>query len=364
MRIALFDYIKVLMKTFIIVTHVPLITGAMRADLQFAFWIDQAVPFFWLISAFLFNLAFYRHGSERSCDELGGRLVPRLKRVAAPYTIVFALLLFLVFVQSDIYSSASQLIGVGIPHSRLMLVPAIVVDYLCGGNGPGGYYIPMLFQMYLVLPFLCAWRRRWPKATLAVGALAIIAWEFAASMGLVSAQAYRVVLIRYGFYLLAGIVICDWYREGRVGDRKFLLAGASLVVVGALYLASVNIWGVHLPCGEGWRNSSMLSFAYAAGAMMIAMSSCHRAGRLDLLGLGGRRPPSRVTLFFESVSKAALHVYIFQMLFFYFMNAHMGWFDAMGLVGSIVFSVVACTVIGYAHYAIGAHLKARMRGSS
>ncbi len=99
------------MKTFIIVTHVPLITGAMRADLQFAFWIDQAVPFFWLISAFLFNLAFYRHGSERSCDELGGRLVPRLKRVAVPYTIVFALLLFLVFAQSDIYSSASQLIG-------------------------------------------------------------------------------------------------------------------------------------------------------------------------------------------------------------------------------------------------------------
>lgn len=362
MRIALFDYVKVLMKTFIIVAHVPLITGAMRADLQFAFWIDQAVPFFWLISAFLFNLAFYRHGSERPRDELRrDRLAPRLKRVVVPYTIVFSVLLLLVFRQSDIYASASQLVGIDIPHSRSMLLPATLVDYLCGGNGPGGYYIPMLFQMYLVLPFLCTWRRRWPKATLAAGTLVVVAWEAAASLELVSAQAYRLILIRYGLYLLAGIVISDWYREGRVGAREFPLAGAALLVIGACYLISGNIWGAWLPSGEGWRNSSMLSFAYATGIMILVMFMCHRWGSPGLLGLGEHRPPSRVALFFESISKAALHIYIFQMLFFYFMNAHVGWLGAMGLGGSIVFSVVTCTAVGYAHYAIGSYFKARAK---
>ena len=361
MRIVLFDYVKVLMKTFIIVTHVPLITGGMRADLQFAFWIDQAVPFFWLISAFLFNLAFYRHGSERPRDELRkDRLVPRIKRVIVPYSIVFAALLFLVFAQSNIYASASQLIGIDIPCSRLMLLPAILVDYLCGGNGPGGYYVPMLFQMYLALPFLCAWRKRWPRATLVAGALAVVAWEIAAFLELISPQVYRLVLIRYGFYLLAGIVISDWYRKGRMGTLGFSLVGLVLFVIGACYLTSGNIWGVWLPSGEGWRNSSMLSFVYATGIMMLVMSMCYRWGPPSLLGFGGNRLPSRVSLFFESISKAALHIYIFQMLFFYFMNAHVGWFDAMGLGGSIVFSVATCTAVGYAHYAIGAYLKTKV----
>lgn len=43
-RIAVFDWIKVTLKVFIIVTHVGLITASMRQDLLFPFWIDQAVP--------------------------------------------------------------------------------------------------------------------------------------------------------------------------------------------------------------------------------------------------------------------------------------------------------------------------------
>lgn len=352
MRIRLFDYIKVIMKTLIIVTHVPLITIAMRQEFQFPLWIDQAVPFFWIISAFLFNLAFHRHKSQSPIDELRKqRLFPRLDRILFPYCVIFILMLFFTLWKSDIYTAASILIGLEIPASAIMFVPALLIDFICGGNGPGGYYIPMLFQMYLLLPFLCYWYKKKPAMTILLFSLAIAIWELAAAANIVSSEVYRLILLREGFYLLSGIAISEWYIRKTLATQKHLMMAIAMTLVGALYLLAISNWGLPPLSGTAWESTSTLSFAYVAGVMVLLLALSYKAGKLDLIGLGDTSTPNtKIQGFFETVSKAALHIYIFQMFYYYVMPLEL--FSMIGLKASIVASILICSSCGFIHYKV------------
>lgn len=349
------------MKTFIIVTHVPLITAVMRQEAQFPLWIEQAVPFFWIISAFLFNLAFYRHGSTSPQNELcKKRLWPRLTRILVPYCTIFALMLIVTLYASDVFSTATMLTGMDIPARKLMFIPAILIDFICGGPGPGGYYIPMLFQMYLLLPFMCYFYKRKPIITIIGSTFVIAIWEIAAAANIVSPQIYRLILIRYGLYLLAGIAISNWYIHHTEASLKHLLISISMTIVGGLYLVAINDWGMPPLSGTAWQNTSTLSFAYVAGIIAILIALSYRLGKPDLLGLDEHPPPiTRFQAFFEAVSKAALHIYMFQMLYFYAMPSSL--FVAMGLKLSIIASVFICTLCGYIHYRIDGHFKMKSK---
>lgn len=360
MRIRLFDYIKVIMKTLIIVTHVPVITAVMRHDFQFPLWIDQAVPFFWIISAFLFNLAFHRHGSKSPKDELSRqRLFPRLNRILIPYCAIFFLMLIYTLYTSNIYKAASGLIGLDIPATKTMFIPALFVDFVCGGNGPGGYYIPMLFQMYLLLPFLCFWYQQKPIATIICTSLAIAIWEALAAIHFVSPEIYRLVLLREGFYLLAGIVISSWYVNKSFVTTKHVLMAIFMTIIGALYLIGISNWGWPPLSGTSWQNTSTLSFAYVAGLMILMIAICYKLNKRNLLGLE-QTPPRRSLLqsFVETISKAALHIYIFQMLYYYVVPPSV--FTKLGVPWSILASIIICTLCGFVHYRIDSYIKGKM----
>lgn len=353
MRIAAFDYIKVVMKVFIIVTHVVLITAEARAAWLFPFWIDQAVPFFWMISAYLFARAFDRHGSSTARDELvPARLWPRLKRVLLPYTVVFALIIALAAHRHAVVSGADALFGTaffrsidggGVPRAAA----SVAALFVGGGPGPGGYYIPCLFQMYVLLPFVCASMKRRPGATVAVCLLATAALELLAVGGVVSASAYRLLVVRYLPHLLLGAGL---YRLG-AKRRLALFSKASLAfglagALGAAYLAAVCYGGMAPLSVPDWKATATFTVMYSGSLFYFALVLFGGGDGVEPVRKAGRSAAV------EYCSRAALHVYIFQMLYYYLVNDHLALMAHFPLPFVIAASVAICMSFGIGHYAL------------
>lgn len=254
MRIIYFDYIKVIMKTFIIVTHVVLITQALRSELLFPFWIDQAVPFFWVISAFLFYRGYKNHNSKTPFDELRiKRLWPRYKRILIPYIPVFALIVGLSFKYGLFFQNSSSLFGVQFDNQRAFIIPLLLLDFICGAFGPGGYYIPMLFQMYVMLPFVCsAFDKRPAITTLIVSAIVLI-WEcLFLVFPTLSPEMYRLVIFRYGLYFLTGLILARLYLSKTLDFWRYIPIATVLMIVGGGGISLRNKLSWLSAANSGW----------------------------------------------------------------------------------------------------------------
>lgn len=246
----------------------------MRQDLLFPFWIDQAVPPFWMISSFLLAAAFERHGSTRARDELARSvLAPRLSRVAIPYMAIFALMLAIVLRRgSDLSSLASHLIGV--ECSQLGEVASTAILWFAGGVGPRGYYVPIPFQMYVLFPFMYAAFRKKPPSTFLAFLVANIMWEAAFVGGVVSDQAYRLLIPRYLVFLLLG---AWFYRlwssdRGRLTGRS-LSAALACCLAGAGHLAAVNYLGLLPLAGGVWMSTSWITALYSGSVFCVLLAA-------------------------------------------------------------------------------------------
>ena len=60
------------------------------------------------------------------------------------------------------------------------------------------------------------------------------------------------------------------------------------------------------------------------------------------------------------LSKAALHIYIFQMLWYYVVNAHLDLFADWPLALTTLFCVLCCTGFGVALYEVEKRVRARL----
>ena len=353
------------MKVFIVVAHVVLITDAMRGQWLFPLWIDQAVPFFWMISAYLFARAADAHGSIRPADELRwARLWPRLWRVIVPYSVVYLGILALMAKRAALISSANALVGWEVVSGTgpAASICAVVVSYVCGSPGPGGYYIPCLFQMYLLLPFMWFGLKRWPRATVAVILVLTGVYELLAISGIVSPQAYRLTIVRYLPFLLLGMAFCRAAERDRLSlsNRRGLSAAIASLALGCAYIVGVSYYDFPALGVESWSTTNTFSALYSGAAfylMLVASNAISQRQNRCIAEGGGRNVPNLVV---EQLSRAALHVYVFQMLWYYFVNAHADAMSAIPLLLLIGIDVAACVGIGYMLYAIQLRITRRL----
>lgn len=357
MRIAIFDWIKVVLKVFIIVTHVALITSQIRQDYLFPFWIDQAVPPFWIISSFLLAWSFERHGSTRASHEMRvGILGNRMMRVAVPYTVVFIPMLVLAVHRGSLTGLASSLVGVD--ESIFNEITSIAALWLAGGPGPGGYYVPILFQMYLLLPVMYAAFRRKPVAVAVLVLLLNIGWDALLAGGFLTSQAYRLLIFRYLVYLLLGMV---FYRLWSMKKMSFstcrIFIALLCCAMGAAYLALVNYCGMPPLAGGEWANTSWITALYSGSIFYLLLEVYCRKQRKQKSDV---KAPKTIT----QLSKAALHVYLFQMLYFFFINAHLSSLSILPLWAVVAGSVFICVAMGVMLYSLEKSVRRSLRGGT
>lgn len=243
-------------------------------------WVAQAVPVFVLLLGYNSSRTYRRAGYwER-----------RFRRIYVPFLCVFA-------VSMAIQPSALRLHG---------LVTGVLPT-----DGPGNYFVTLLFQFVLALPALVWVHRRHPNLFLAACLTVSFVWEFLP----LEAYVYQAALPKWIAFIALGMAL------GAALPRWWRLAVAG----SAVYLTVITV-NPDFPFGpEGWAQSgeTVLGAFYTLGLVKLAIA----------------RMPALLT----TLGQASYHVFLVQIMYFWLVRERgLGW---------MALAIVACCAGGLAFWA-------------
>ncbi|MCI7435484.1 MAG: acyltransferase family protein, partial [Spirochaetia bacterium] len=185
------DVLKGICIIFVIFTHASW-TNEQRVKLLFPFWIYMAVPFFMLVSGYVYTKSFQKNGIETLDSAYNKKyLLINLIRYTIPYFIAF-MIDFCVQVFLYIRNPTGM---------KRFFVHEIAL-FLQGGNGPGSYYYPEMIQIMFLFPIIYVLVRKYNWKGVLVVALATFFFEVLKFPYMVNEGQYRLLLFRY-FMLIA-----------------------------------------------------------------------------------------------------------------------------------------------------------------
>ena len=131
------DVLKGICIIFVIITHCSF-SDSQRLWLLFPFWIDMAVPIFMFLSGYLWTLSYKKHklNDLKSCYNRK-LITKKLVRFILPFLIVFLIEeILLIFLHKSFD------------------IKSFLLNFLCGGLGPGSYYTQLMIQLIILLPLI------------------------------------------------------------------------------------------------------------------------------------------------------------------------------------------------------------------
>lgn len=161
--------------------------------LLFPFWIDMAVPFFMLVSGYVYAKSFQAKGVEGLDSAYNKRyLLKNSIRYTLPFFVAYMLELAWRFLTEK---------PSGLKEVKDFCI-LTVLGFLSGGYGPGSYYYPEMIQIMLLFPVIYVLVRKFAfKGVMIVTAATLFFELLKISFG-VQEVTYRLLLFRY-FMLLA-----------------------------------------------------------------------------------------------------------------------------------------------------------------
>lgn len=176
------DVIKGLLILFVIFGHIN-INIETRRILLAPFWENSAVPMFLLLSSYLYSKGFLKNNIETYRDAYSlNMLMPKLLRFIIPWFIFYVceVLVYLFMRTNFISNTLSNLY----PNNDFIetYVPIIngkkiIVGLFSGGEGPGSYYVLLMFIFIFIFPFLYFFVKKYKKKSIFVCSLIPIAFN-------------------------------------------------------------------------------------------------------------------------------------------------------------------------------------------
>ncbi|MHB8840446.1 MAG: acyltransferase family protein [Candidatus Aquicultor sp.] len=240
-----------------------------------AYHIGQAVPIFMVLMGF---------AAMQSFDARGIALIPyykrRFTRLATPLAIVFAVSLALAIL-------AHLPVNVG----RETFIGVLPI------SGPGNYFITLLIEATLLMPFFYLAMKRVPKTTIALSFFISFLYELTAPhIGIF--LRYPVLyasVFRYLPAIALGMWIASDYQISS-GRNRFILLGT---LASLAYITVSTFFGFRvtyfLPF---WGTQNILSFFYPVLLTMIGLRFLPRSNLLEKLG------------------RASYHIFLVQIVYF------------------------------------------------
>jgi peptidoglycan/LPS O-acetylase OafA/YrhL len=318
MRSQAIDLIKGIAIVAVICLH-TLSPGTLDAiGAQFYLW--QAVPVFVFVMGLNATSSLRRRGG-RTMRELYSRdyLAGRFDRVYVPFLIAFLVTLALALLTQT-------------PHSSAIKLPAELLVGLFPIDGPGNYYVTLLFQFVLLFPLVYWGLRRRPRLTLAACLAIELGFEVLGPwLGFYSTHTYLFssCILRFLFLVALG----GWFAGVPTASalrQRWLWCGGLLSVA---YLALVqgdpaalSFAGIEQPGGD-----ALVAF-YPACLVLLGMALLPASGGgLPLRGAG-------------ELGRASYHIFLLQIAWFGFglIAAHSLW----ALLGNLAVTLSA----GFAFY--------------
>lgn len=266
-------------------------TGTLEAiDAHFHIW--QAVPVFLFLMGLNAASSLRRRGGLTLRELYSGEyLAGRFDRVFVPFLIAFLVTLALAVLTHTPHSSGIKLLGDPI-------VGLFPID------GPGNYFVTLLFEFALAFPLIFWGLRRWPLGTLLLCLLLNGAFEaFARRLSFFQANPYADAssLLRFLFLVALG-GFCAAIPAQRALRSPWLWGGTLLSVA---YLALLETDPAALTIADGSQpGSNLLSAFYPACLVLLGIA---------FLPALAERPAARVG---GVLGRASYHIFLVQIAWF------------------------------------------------
>lgn len=249
------------------------------------FYIWQAVPIFMIIAGLNSSQSYIRKDLTylRECYTI--ELIFRgIRKIIIPFSIIWIAEITLLFLLKG----------------KIISARTFIEGFLLGGWGQGSYFIPIMFQHYFIFPAMY-----WLSQKYGSNRMLVIVFGFDMFLELISfeigipSSSYRNLYFRYLFAVALGI----WLATSKNLNRKVLLIGTA---ISGVYIYAVGYLGFRLPIEPSWASQNAPSFMWPF--MLIIL------GFKFLPSCGG----NIVTRIIALLGRASFHIFLIQMVFFYF----------------------------------------------
>ena len=302
------------------------------------FYLFQAVPVFLLLAAFnnAQSLALLKKASLAQCYDIA-IILRRMKRLMVSYTVIWIIQLVLVF---WVLASLIDLKVQNPNHFFYSGVDTAILNFLCGANGPGNYFIPLIVQFIFLVPFFYYLALRSPNQMLVVAFVLDLVMEYLSVLSGMPSWLYGVLVTRYVF--MAGLGVWLVFQE-RVLTPWILIGG----LASALYIAAVSYFQFQF-----WIFSLDPAFYHAFAFLWTLL----------IVVLGFQYLPSVATSpvvrVVAELGKASWHIFLVQMTWFFFLGFAYPPLD-QSIGAAVILALmylVPCLSIGYGFYRLQDYL--------
>lgn len=278
-RIPVMDVIKGILPLFVINTHY-IWTREQTLTALFPFWNNMAVPFFMMISGYVYAKSFE---NKVDCFENAYELGFVLKKLVR-YIIPFLIIVILEVISLSLVGQGQGIRG--------------WIESICtGGEGPGSYYVIQMLQFVFFYPVIYFTMRKNPKRGLFGWLLFNFIYEFFKEIVHLDWGVYRLVFFRFVFIVAVGTYL---YLDKE--EKKTWKLVASFIV-GFLFLLATNYLGYYTRIiSTKASDVSFMAAFYVAPILYVLVTKCKNISCKPLALIG----------------QASFNVFLFQMFYFNF----------------------------------------------
>lgn len=275
------DVLKALATISVIILHS--LTHSVELKILAPYHIKQAVPIFMVLAGYNTAVSYQKRNFTTLRDCYNSEyLRKRLQRLIHPFVLTWFLQMVIVF------STTGNL------NPQLSLL-----SFLRGGRGPGSYFVPIIVQTTLLLPFIYLFLKKNKKQSVLIMFLVSLGLELFSRVTDMGAAPYRLLIFRYVFALTLGV----WLA---LNDKKINYKWLACLSIGSfLYITAVNYFDWIFIMEKYWEGSHAPAYFWT----------------LLIVVIGLKLPPVRiekkVNRIFVKIGQASYHIFLAQMVYFW-----------------------------------------------
>ena len=297
------DIIKGICIVFVILTHRDgLELGAFDGYIT-----RGAVPVFMIISGYLYYKSLEKEDKIYSLEWI----IKKTIRFLVPYICAFC-------IEMGTYYFFTSRQNLGQSFFELLI---------CGGIGPGSYYVPIMFQFVLTFPFVYYVMKKDSKKGLAIVFSINVIYEILQNIINMDDDLYRILIFRYLFLMAIGAYIAT------TEDKYCETIAFIMVFVGAVFIYIFNFTNYSPIIFSKWKTTSIPTtlFWIPIVSYLIKKIKVHN-------------------VILENLGKASFNIYLTQTVYF-FMNV-LKRFTFKSLFIYAILDIIICCLFGYVFYII------------
>lgn len=304
------DFLKGVCIIFVILTHYDW-SDAERLFLLFPFWINMAVPIFMIISGFVYAKSFVKHKvSSMEIAYSPSYIIDKIVRYTIPYAMVFIV----------------EVIVFSISGKKDFTIFDIILSFVSGGFGPGGYYYPIMIQFIFVFPIIYFIIRRYDFSGLVLCFCINFIYELLQCAYELNVECYGKILFRYIMLIAFGCYIA-------IGEKKFKNSFKFLsMIIGVAYIILFVYLDFTPLITRYWTGTSLWACLYILPIAVFLLNSNIHCVLIELIG------------------KASYNIYLFQMV--YYCAKNLVYAIVPNRILQVIVNVVICCVMGLIFYYI------------